>query len=682
MSMKSFLESSPSTPVHGPLVRSPVRILGSGLSALTLARSLHKKKIPFKIFTKDCPPEDSPNRHDYSLSLPARSIRSLKLLLNMSTKSFQDHLLVPNTTPFPRGTTNTIVRVHRGRLERCLRSLFKDDIEWNCEIKVRSSGPPRLVFPPHVDALEGNITFDCMGVHSPVQCPGSYNVISPIVVFRGTVILSKTLWDQKFQDWFPRNTAHINKKFGATNLDLIINQISEQTGEVSLTYIYSRPVLDGLMDTEDELWKPTRPTHEAASPVLIEKFLDEIKTFRHKNVLPGPYNVIFNPEKMKEDRILHWLMRTLRADQPEAIKLWASDEKIMKLGDAVMSMPIVETIGAELAISDGLKAAEQIEKFGGERLHCWFIERWQWKLAVSHESYRRVLSCCMQDSGYCGLGDVCASIEGYCCHKDENEQICMLRLGISFPDDITSDPDFNSDIDSEDLDSSLTSISSISSSSSTSQSQSESESQSITHIKSDDESTDSDLGTESSDSDGASSPPMSMLMNALNSGPLADEDADADTDEDEDENADPDSALDSGSEGEGDVDTGTNVNPEPTTVVLSLGTAVASAVPFDVMNKGGVSSLGAGESSTLVSSLEGLETSSATAGSNANELTSSALPSQSISEGGLNASATTSAVDGTFTGGAVRIRRESGLEGWVARSCLFLGVSFVVWVVL
>ncbi|KAK6615126.1 hypothetical protein H4I95_00278 [Botrytis cinerea] len=211
----------------------------------------------------------------------------------------------------------------------------------------------------------------------------------------------------------------------------------------------------------------------------------------------------------------------------------------------------------------------------------------------------------------------------------------MLRLGISFPDDITSDPDFNSDIDSEDLDSSLTSISSSSSSSSTSQSQSESESQSITHIKSDDESTDSDLGTESSDSDGASSPPMSMLMNALNSGPLADEDADADTDEDEDENADPDSALDSGSEGEGDVDTGTNVNPEPTTVVLSLGTAVASAVPFDVMNKGGVSSLGAGESSTLVSSLEGLETSSATAGSNANELTSSALPSQSISEGGL-----------------------------------------------
>ncbi|KAM0167461.1 hypothetical protein ACHAQE_000354 [Botrytis cinerea] len=301
-----------------------------------------------------------------------------------------------------------------------------------------------------------------------------------------------------------------------------------------------------------------------------------------------------------------------------------------------------------------------------------------------HPNKRDFLTC---EETY-GEGSIpCGGSDSKYCYdptigEDENEQICMLRLGISFPDDITSDPDFNSDIDSEDLDSSLTSISSSSSSSSTSQSQSESESQSITHIKSDDESTDSDLGTESSDSDGASSPPMSMLMNALNSGPLADEDADADTDEDEDENADPDSALDSGSEGEGDVDTGTNVNPEPTTVVLSLGTAVASAVPFDVMNKGGVSSFGAGESSTLVSSLEGLETSSATAGSNANALTSSALPSQSISEGGLNASATTSGVDGTFTGGAVRIRRESGLEGGVARSCLFLGVSFVVWVVL
>ncbi|TEY76486.1 hypothetical protein BOTCAL_0058g00330 [Botryotinia calthae] len=293
----------------------------------------------------------------------------------------------------------------------------------------------------------------------------------------------------------------------------------------------------------------------------------------------------------------------------------------------------------------------------------------------------------MQDSGYCGLGDVCASIEGYCCHKDENEPICMLRLGISSSDDFKSDPNSNSDIDSEDLDSGLTSISS-SSSASQSQSQSESESQSITHIKSDDESTDSDLGNESSDSDGASSPPMSMLTNALNSGPLADEDADADADadaeagEDEDENADPDSVLHSGSDVDVDIDTGTNVNPESTTVVLSLGTAVASAMPFGVMSKDEVSSVRAWESSTLVSSWAGVESSSATAVSNANELTSSAPPSQSISEGGLNASATTSGVDGTFTGGAMRIGRESGLEGGVARSCLFLSVSFVVWVVL
>ncbi|TGO27421.1 hypothetical protein BPAE_0042g00340 [Botrytis paeoniae] len=392
MSMESFLKSCPPTPDHTPLVRSPIRILGSGLSALTLARGLYKKKIPFKIFTKDRRPEENSNRHDYSISLPVWIVKDLRKLLNIGEKRFQDRLLVPSTTPFPQRTTNTKVRVHRGMLERLLRSRFKDEIEWNCEIKVKSSGSPRLVFPPHVDPLEGNITFDCTGVHSPIQCPGSYREISPIVVFRGTVILSKTLWNQKFRDWFPGNTAQVHKKFDRTNLDLIINHIDAHSGEVSLTYIYSRPRLDSLIDTEDELWKPTRPTYEAASPVLIEKFLGEIKTFRLKHDLPGPYNEIFNPETMKENRILHWLLRTHQVDQPELIKLWTGDEKIMKLGDAIITMPIVETTGAELAISDGLDVAEQIERHGGARLHRWFIESWEWKLTAFRESNRRILA--------------------------------------------------------------------------------------------------------------------------------------------------------------------------------------------------------------------------------------------------------------------------------------------------
>ncbi|TGO90525.1 hypothetical protein BPOR_0061g00220 [Botrytis porri] len=392
MSMESFLKSCPPSPAHAPLVRSPVRILGSGLSALTLARSLYKKGIPFKIFTKDRRPDENSIRHDYSISLPVWMVKDLRKLLNISEKRFQDRLLVPNTTPFPQRTINAKVRVHRGMLERLLRARFKDEIEWDCKIKVKSSGSPRLVFPPKVDPLEGNITFDCMGVHSPIQCPGSHREINPIVVFRGTAILSEALWDQKFRDWFPGNTAQIQKKFDGTNLDLIINHVDAQSGEVSLTYIYSRPRLDSLVDTEDELWKPTRPTYEAASPVLIEKLLEEIKTFRLKNDLPGPYNEIFDPEKMKENRILHWLLRTHQEDQPELIKLWTGDDKIMKLGDAIITMPIVETTGAELAISDGLDVAEQIEKYGGARLHRWFIEGWEWKLTAFRESNRRILA--------------------------------------------------------------------------------------------------------------------------------------------------------------------------------------------------------------------------------------------------------------------------------------------------
>ncbi|KAF7913853.1 uncharacterized protein EAF01_000259 [Botrytis porri] len=288
-------------------------------------------------------------------------------------------------------------------------------------------------------------------------------------------------------------------------------------------------------------------------------------------------------------------------------------------------------------------------------------------------------TCCMQDYGYCGIGDVCASIAGYCCHKDENEKICMLRLGIRTPEDSTPDPDShsNSDSDSEDAESGLTSVASSSSAS-------QSQSQSTTDTKSDDESTDSDIGTESDDSDGASSPPISMLVNALNSGPLADEDADT-------EEEDPDSTLDSGSNANANVDieidanTGTNVHPESTAVVSSLETAVASATPVDMTTKDGISTVRAWETSTPVSPSVAVQISSSSATAvnvhNASESTSSALPSQSLSEG-YNASATTSGEEGVFTGAAVRVGWESVLEGGMLRSWLVCGVAFVVWVVL
>ncbi|RAL63237.1 hypothetical protein DID88_004315 [Monilinia fructigena] len=96
--------------------------------------------------------------------------------------------------------------------------------------------------------------------------------------------------------------------------------------------------------------------------------------------LPGPYDEIFDPDKMKKDKIVHWLMRTNLAEQSKLIHIW-NGEKIYKLGDAAHYMPIVESTGAELAIRDGIEAAEQLEENGGAMLHRWLIARWPMKRA-------------------------------------------------------------------------------------------------------------------------------------------------------------------------------------------------------------------------------------------------------------------------------------------------------------
>ncbi|ESZ98266.1 hypothetical protein SBOR_1362 [Sclerotinia borealis F-4128] len=375
-SFKRLPPTSDHAPFDSPM--SPIKILGSGLSALTLALSLCIKEIPFKIYTKDCRPQKPlSNRHNYSLLLKASTIKDLRILLSITRDDFRKFLMVPSTTPFPPDDLDNFeARVHRGRLEYLLRQDFEQEIEWNCEIKAGTMGSPPLVFPPHVKDIKGHLTFDCMGVHSPIICADRYRSTESIVVFRGTSEVSKSLWNQKFRGWFHGNEAQIQARFDNIVLQLIINNFSPDNGDVSLTCIYSRPCWGDMAESLDTLWLPTRSVDEASSPSLIAKFLNEIELFRLDHELPEPYDEIFNPENLKGNKIVHWLMRTKLTALPELINLWrSSDEKVIKLGDASYNMPIIGSTGAEFAIRDALDAAEEIEKDRGASFPRWFIDR-------------------------------------------------------------------------------------------------------------------------------------------------------------------------------------------------------------------------------------------------------------------------------------------------------------------
>lgn len=178
-----------------------------------------------------------------------------------------------------------------------------------------------------------------------------------------------------------------------------------------------------------------------------------------------------------------------------------------------------------------------------------------------------------------------------------------------------------------------------------------------------------------SDSDTGAGPPISMLINAANSGPSA---SDVDSDANSESDADSGSVLELDAELESDdtsgayddAGTNNNVDPESTTTVSSPGIAVAS------MNAEGLSSILAAKISTLVlSSSVSLERGIVTLDNNINIPTSATT--------GIQSTAFTSAptagvnVNGSFTGGGVRSGR--GLGGEMRGGWLVCGVEFLVW---
>jgi 2-polyprenyl-6-methoxyphenol hydroxylase-like FAD-dependent oxidoreductase len=93
---------------------------------------------------------------------------------------------------------------------------------------------------------------------------------------------------------------------------------------------------------------------------LAKQFVDEVASLGQ---LPAPFDGVFNPDTMSEDRLLHWLMRSSLAND-NAIKDTALDKGIVLLGDAAHAQPVPGN-GANLAINDALELAKHINSAGG-----------------------------------------------------------------------------------------------------------------------------------------------------------------------------------------------------------------------------------------------------------------------------------------------------------------------------
>jgi len=268
-------------------------------------------------------------------------------------------------------------RAHRGRLESLLREDL--DVKWGHAVQdISGGGSEHTLHFKDTKDVQSNFLVDASGVHSQIRkslLPKSELNILPYVVFRGTRHLDSPEFKRAYSAHF-KNRNVIETKKGDVVLQIAINDIKEDSEGVDISYIYSRPAR-----SNDTLHRPGRGLGESTD--ISELFYDEVSGLEW---LEGPVKEAFDGEKMKGDRILHWL-RDILVPLDELVAL--AEKSIVLLGDAAHALPILGGEGANVAIMDGVKFADYIENEGLESLDEFYRQRYsEWENQVKEGEQR------------------------------------------------------------------------------------------------------------------------------------------------------------------------------------------------------------------------------------------------------------------------------------------------------
>lgn len=360
-----------------------ISIIGAGLSGLTLGLTLKHKGIAAIIYDRAA----SAPRYNYGITLYPSTYRPLLDILGIDEASFRAKLAVNAHQSGDGGLAatddaahSTGFRCHRGRLEALLRNDLS--IRWGEELKdvqlKADSGKVNAIFEDG-SAVETACLVSCDGVHSVTRQRLSSSMtleILPYVVFNG----KRHLPLQEFQEHIRpslQGAVIAHKCVGKTVLEVSICGISDT--HVVLSYVYSRPA----REDKDPLHNPDRSNAGATSiPAEFYNELDELQD------LGSPFENIFNSAKVRDDRVLHWLMRCLQPNTSEVQRL--SEHQVTLLGDAIHATPILGGEGANVAIKDGLDLAEWIASHGVAQFREFAAMKSQAWVGSVEDSKRRI----------------------------------------------------------------------------------------------------------------------------------------------------------------------------------------------------------------------------------------------------------------------------------------------------
>lgn len=365
-----------------PVPSPSISIIGAGFAGLMLGRCLKMMEIPSSIHEKRSVQE---RRQDTSRSITLRpwAYEPLAKVLGI------DYHQLAEKDQNPDSNMSDSMCCSQSQIE----DLLFEDLEVGYYLELSyieglKSQMHRLTFSSEPllgqDLIESQLTVGADGVHSSVRhlvLPEVKPKILPYVVYYGSRQMTVRRYKHEIAPHM-RYPVMFQFRKGTQTLLRIIPRVSgsllNDDGYVKVKYTYSRPA-----HKDDPLFKPNRKEWEAG--YIPNEFYSEIEGLTDLGPVFGD---IFHPQKVRQDKVLNWLMRSLLVPLEKLQEL--ADQRILLIGDAAHTMPILGSEGANWAVNDAIDLTYYLANYALPQLRNFYENRYpEWEQAV-RESERRL----------------------------------------------------------------------------------------------------------------------------------------------------------------------------------------------------------------------------------------------------------------------------------------------------
>ena len=336
----------------------PIRIIGAGLSGLTLGQCLRRSSIPAVIYDRV---KANSTRNNYGITLSKSTYKPLLDTLKITEDEFKRQVGVQNPDSSAVVSDKQTLRVNRAALTSLLESNL--DIRYEHKLEnITSNDTSRYISLQTGSEDRTTSDFSLLigadGVHSAVRSQlnlpskSAFDLeVLPYIVFNGKRRMAYSSIPPGLLECFKFPDGIGHSQDGVV-LSIKADFWNPDKQIVAVSYTLSRAA--GKADQQ------LLDRNISDAETLAKQFVDEVASLGQ---LPAPFDGVFNPDTMSEDRLLHWLMRSSLASD-EAIKETAREKGIIILGDAAHAQPVPGN-GANLAIDDAVELARHIDAVGG-----------------------------------------------------------------------------------------------------------------------------------------------------------------------------------------------------------------------------------------------------------------------------------------------------------------------------